>query len=74
MHNHQARLAQLVERKALNLLVVGLSPTVGVSFLSLLDITFCFSNEILKFKVYIQLLKLDLYPEDTCNSVSLNLL
>ena len=25
----QARLAQLVERKALNLVVVGLSPTVG---------------------------------------------
>ena len=27
-----ARLAQSVERKALNLVVVGLSPTVGVSF------------------------------------------
>lgn len=29
---HQARLAQLVERKALNLVVVGSSPTVGDSF------------------------------------------
>lgn len=28
---HQARLAQLVERKALNLVVVGSSPTVGDS-------------------------------------------
>jgi hypothetical protein len=28
----QARLAQLVERKALNLVVVGSSPTVGKSF------------------------------------------
>ena len=28
----QARLAQLVERKALNLVVVGSSPTVGVAF------------------------------------------
>ena len=32
MHRH-ARLAQLVERKALNLVVVGSSPTVGVYFL-----------------------------------------
>ena len=32
-----ARLAQLVERKALNLVVVGSSPTVGVYFL-----LFCF--------------------------------
>jgi hypothetical protein len=33
---HKARLAQLVERKALNLVVVGSSPTVGVLiFLSL---------------------------------------
>ena len=29
--SHSARLAQLVERKALNLVVVGSSPTVGVS-------------------------------------------
>ena len=29
--SQQARLAQLVERKALNLVVVGSSPTVGVS-------------------------------------------
>ena len=29
---HVARLAQLVERKALNLVVVGSSPTVGASF------------------------------------------
>jgi hypothetical protein len=28
----KARLAQLVERKALNLVVVGSSPTVGVQF------------------------------------------
>jgi hypothetical protein len=28
----KARLAQLVERKALNLVVVGSSPTMGVSF------------------------------------------
>ena len=34
---NQARLAQLVERKALNLVVVGSSPTVGVhAFFSLL--------------------------------------
>jgi hypothetical protein len=37
---HKSRLAQLVERKALNLVVVGLSPTVGV-FLSLSLIFFC---------------------------------
>ena len=30
----QARLAQSVERKALNLVVVGSSPTVGVYFVS----------------------------------------
>ena len=30
----KARLAQLVERKALNLVVVGSSPTVGVPFFS----------------------------------------
>ena len=30
----QARLAQLVERKALNLVVVGSSPTVGTFYLS----------------------------------------
>ena len=29
---HAARLAQLVERKALNLVVVGSSPTVGAAF------------------------------------------
>ena len=33
---HEARLAQLVERKALNLVVVGSSPTVGVSFINVL--------------------------------------
>ena len=32
MHFTQARLAQLAERKALNLVVVGSSPTVGVFF------------------------------------------
>ena len=32
MSLHQARLAQLVERKALNLVVVGSSPTVGDHF------------------------------------------
>ena len=31
---HQARLAQSVERKALNLVVVGSSPTVGVYYFS----------------------------------------
>ena len=31
-HTPQSRLAQLVERKTLNLVVVGSSPTVGVSF------------------------------------------
>ena len=31
-HNQQARLAQSVERQALNLMVVGSSPTVGVLF------------------------------------------
>ena len=30
-HTPEARLAQLVERKALNLVVVGSSPTVGVA-------------------------------------------
>ena len=34
-HNNKARLAQLVERKALNLVVVGSSPTVGVFFFHL---------------------------------------
>jgi hypothetical protein len=39
---HKACLAQLVERKALNLVVMGSSPTVGVLiFLSLLLIYFC---------------------------------
>ena len=33
----QARLAQLVERKALNLVVVGSSPTVGVLFSLVLE-------------------------------------
>ena len=33
----RARLAQLVERKALNLLVVGSSPTVGGCFIKLLS-------------------------------------
>ena len=33
-----ARLAQLVERKALNLVVVGSSPTVGTSFFALVKI------------------------------------
>ena len=32
-----ARLAQLVERKALNLVVVGSSPTVGVAFVNKLS-------------------------------------
>ena len=36
----KARLAQLVERKALNLVVVGSNPTVGVSFLLLIDIVY----------------------------------
>jgi hypothetical protein len=31
-YQHVARLAQSVERKALNLVVVGSSPTVGVSY------------------------------------------
>ena len=31
-HYHHARLAQSAERKALNLVVVGSSPTVGVVF------------------------------------------
>ena len=40
-----ARLAQSVERKALNLVVVGSSPTVGV-FISLRDVDFGgFANE-----------------------------
>ena len=33
---HQARLAQSVERKALNLVVVGSRPTVGVALLAVL--------------------------------------
>jgi hypothetical protein len=36
----KARLAQLVERKALNLVVVGSSPTVGVLFLKYFIISF----------------------------------
>ena len=35
--NNKARLAQLVERKALNLVVVGSSPTVGDHFFSRAD-------------------------------------
>ena len=42
-----ARLAQLVERKALNLVVVGSSPTVGVTGNSFL----CF-NSIYRIKLY----------------------
>ena len=37
--NHEARVAQSVERKALNLVVVGSSPTVGASFCLLLPFT-----------------------------------
>ena len=32
-NSHMARLAQSAERKALNLVVVGSSPTVGVTYL-----------------------------------------
>jgi hypothetical protein len=44
MCNHKARLAQSVERKALNLKVVGLSPTVGVQYLFVFvtDLFFCY--------------------------------
>ena len=34
-NSHMARLAQSAERKALNLVVVGSSPTVGVTYLPL---------------------------------------
>jgi hypothetical protein len=37
---HKGRLAQLVERKALNLVVVGSSPTVGVFFVFVTDLFF----------------------------------
>ncbi len=37
--NQEARLAQSVERKALNLVVVGSSPTVGASFCFLLSVS-----------------------------------
>jgi hypothetical protein len=36
---HKGRLAQLVERKALNLVVVGSSPTVGVFFVYVADLS-----------------------------------
>jgi hypothetical protein len=37
---HKGRLAQLVERKTLNLVVVGSSPTVGVFFVFVTDLFF----------------------------------
>jgi hypothetical protein len=53
---HKGRLVQLVERKALNLVVVGSSPTVGV-FLSLTLICFLLS----RFFVYVADLSVQIY-------------
>jgi hypothetical protein len=41
--NHKGRLAQLVEHKAFNLVVMGLSPTMGVQyfFVFVTDLFFC---------------------------------
>jgi hypothetical protein len=49
MCNHKARLAHLVECKALNLEVVGLSLTVGVQYFLSLSLIYFFFVEIFLF-------------------------
>jgi hypothetical protein len=54
---HKGRLAQLVERKALNLVVVGSSPMVGVFFVFVTDLFFLLS----RFFVYVADLSVQIY-------------
>ena len=51
LDNQNARLAQLVERKTLNLVVVGSSPTVGACFASLPFFP-CAQNRFLAFRTF----------------------